>query len=94
MSSPQTLGTVLDSTLRQLGIKTKVEQYGVIDLWGELVGEQIARVTNIEKVENGTLFVRVTAAPWRTELVFRKKEILEKIHGAMSSETIKDIRFR
>ncbi len=92
--APRALGSVLDTLLRQLGIEAKVEQYGVFELWNELVGEQIARISNVEKIENGVLFVRVTAAPWRTELVFRKDEILEKIHTAMHSEAIKDIRFR
>jgi predicted nucleic acid-binding Zn ribbon protein len=92
--TPQALGSVLNALLRQLGIKAKVEQYGIFELWNELVGEQIARVSNVEKVENGILFVRVTAAPWRTELTFQKKEILEKIHAATHSNAIKDIRFR
>ncbi len=92
--SPKPISGVLDTLLQQLGIETKIKQYGVVDLWSKLVGEQIARVTQVEKVEGCVVFVRVTAAPWRTELIFRKKEILEKIHTAMNSETIKDIRFR
>ena len=93
-SSPQSLGSVLDALIRQLGIQTKLKQYDIVDLWGSIVGAQIAGVTSIDKIEKNVLIVKVSAAPWRTELTFRKKEILEKIHAAMNSDSIKDIRFR
>jgi hypothetical protein len=51
-------------------------------------------MTSVDKIDKNVLVVKVTAAPWRTELTFRKKEILEKVHAAMNSDSIKDIRFR
>ncbi len=92
--SPQTLGTVIDALFHQLGLQTRLKQYNIVDLWAATVGEQIASVTSVDKVEKNVLVVKVTAAPWRTELTFRKKEILEKVHAAMNSDSIKDIRFR
>lgn len=92
--SPQSLGSVIDALLRQLGIQTKVRQYDIVDVWGSIVGAQIASVTSIDKIEKNVLVVKVAAAPWRTELTFRKREILDKIHAAMNSDAIKDIRFR
>ena len=92
--SPQSLGSVIDALLRQLGIQTNLKQYDIVDVWGSIVGAQIASVTSIDKIEKNVLVVKVTAAPWRTELTFRKSEILDKIHAAMNSDAIKDIRFR
>jgi len=92
--SPQSLGSVIDALVRALGIHTKLKQYDIVDVWGSIVGEQIASVTSIDKIEKNVLVVKVTAAPWRTELTFRRGEILEKIHAAMKSDAIKDIRFR
>ena len=92
--APQSLGSVIDALVRQLGIQTKLKQYDIVDVWGSIVGAQIASMTSIDKIERGVLVVKVTAAPWRTELTFRRSEILEKIHAAMNSDAIKDIRFR
>ena len=92
--SPQSLGSVIDALIYQLGIRTKLKQYDIVDVWGSIVGAQIASVTSIDKIERNVLVVKVTAAPWRTELTFRKTEILDKIHAAMNSDAIKDIRFR
>jgi predicted nucleic acid-binding Zn ribbon protein len=93
-SPPESLGNVIDALMRQLGLQTKLKQYDIVGLWSSIVGEQIASVTSVDKVEKNVLVVKVTAAPWRTELTFRKKEILEKVHAAMNSGSIKDIRFR
>ena len=91
---PDSLGSVIDDLLHQLGIHTKLKQYDIVDVWASIVGAQIAEVTSVDKIERNVLVIKVTAAPWRTELTFRKKEILEKIHAAMNSDAIKDIRFR
>jgi predicted nucleic acid-binding Zn ribbon protein len=91
---PKPIDSVLDALIAQLGIKPKLDQYGIIPLWPEIVGAQIAKVTEVERIENGVLVIRVTNAPWRSELTFRRKEILEKIHQFMKGDVIKDIRFR
>jgi predicted nucleic acid-binding Zn ribbon protein len=91
---PESLGNVIDALLHQLGMQTKLKQYDLVGLWPSIVGEQIAGLTSVERIEKNVLVVKVTAAPWRTELTFRKKEILEKVHAAMNSDSIKDIRFR
>ena len=93
-TSPQTLGSVIDALLHRLGIDRRLKQYSIVDDWPAIVGPQIAQVTSVDRIERNTLVVRVSAAPWRTELSFRKKEILEKVHAAMNSDVIHDIVFR
>lgn len=90
----QTLGDALKMLVRSLGIEHQVEQYKIFDVWNEAVGQQVAKVAQPERLQNGVLFVAVNNAPWRTELTFRKKEILEKIHAVTHSQSIVDIKFR
>lgn len=92
--SPQSLGSVIDALFHQLGLEKKLKQYDIVDVWPTIVGSQIAQVTSVDKIQNNVLVIKVTAAPWRAELTFRRKEILEKIREAMNSDAIKDIRFR
>ncbi len=93
-SLPLAIGTVLDGLVKDLGIGQKIEENGVFEVWESVVGQRIAEVARAERVEKGVLLVRVSAAPWRTELTFRKSEILAKIHERMHSDVIHDIRFR
>ncbi len=90
----QSLGDALKLLVQSLGIEKQVEQYKIFDVWNDVVGQQVAKVAQPERLANGVLFVSVSNAPWRTELTFRKKEILEKIHQQTNSKSITDIKFR
>ncbi|MFA6540036.1 MAG: DUF721 domain-containing protein [Bacteroidota bacterium] len=90
----QSLGDALQTLIRSLGIEKQVEQYKVFDVWNTVVGEQVAKVATPQRVHNGVLIVSVSNAPWRSELTFRKKEILEKIRLETNSSSIVDIKFR
>ncbi len=84
----------LDKFVHSLGITKKMKQFSVITSWAEIVGEQIARVTDADRMENGILFVKTSTAPWRNELTMRRMEIMEKVNAAAGSNVVKEIRFR
>jgi predicted nucleic acid-binding Zn ribbon protein len=88
------LGDALQQLIKSLGIEQQVEQYKIFDVWNDVVGEQVAKVAVPQRIHNGVLIVGVNNAPWRNELTFRKKEILEKIHIKTNSHSITDIKFR
>ena len=77
-SSPESLGNVIDALMHQLGMQTKLKQYDIVALWPSIVGEQIASMTGVDRIEKNVLVVKVTAAPWRTELTFRKRKFWKK----------------
>ena len=58
------------SLVRDLGIAPKMAQYDVIAAWPDVVGPQIARVADPERMENGILYVAVKLR-YRTQRVVR-----------------------
>ena len=89
----QQLKTAIKIFLRKSGLEKGVKQNTALLLWDEVVGENIAENTNPEKVEHGILLVTVENSSWRQELVFKKKEIIDKLNNKIGKKTIKDIRF-
>lgn len=87
------IGAAIESVLKQLGIGERLRQYEVLDLWASVVGEQISKATEAESIRDGKLFVRVKHAAWRNELLYLKKEIIDKINGEMKQKIVKDIIF-
>ena len=87
------IGIAIESTLKQLGLGEKLKQYEVLELWPKIVGEQIAKITQVEHIRDGKLFVSVTHSTWRNELIFLKKELIVKINQAVSPNVVKDIIF-
>lgn len=91
---PEPFAIALDKFVHQVGITKKMKQFSVITSWPDIVGSQIARVTEAERIDNGILFIKTATAPWRNELTMRRLEILEKVNAAAGSNVVKEIRFR
>ncbi len=93
-STPKHIGNSITSVLHRLGIGKKLKRYEIFDLWPEIVGTQIAQVTKVDYIDGGKLFVSVSRATWRNELMFLKKELIDKINKALQEHIIDDIIFR
>ena len=89
----QALKTAIKIFLKKAGLDKGVKQNTALLIWDEVVGENIAENTSAEKVEHGTLTIKVDNSSWRQELVFKKKEIIDKLNSRIGKKTIKEIRF-
>ena len=85
----QAIEEAIDST----GIKSALSQEAAVVLWGSIVGEAVSSVTKAERVESGTLIVKVETAVWRQELHMQKEEIINKINKKIGTRAIREIRF-
>jgi predicted nucleic acid-binding Zn ribbon protein len=83
----------LSQALHQLGLDQRMKQRRVINDWALLVGENISHIAKPDRIQDGVLFVRVQSMTWRTELLFQKQAILDKISDTLGKDLIKDIRF-
>jgi predicted nucleic acid-binding Zn ribbon protein len=92
--SASSLADALRQLLRSLGIETKVKQNLAAASWPKIVGEGVAKVSAVDRVENGILFVKVESSSWRNELVFMRRDIIKKMNSFLGDEVIVDIRFK
>ena len=91
---PVPIRSAIEELVAALGIDGTLRRYRVLAGWAEIVGEQIARVTEPQRIDNGVLFVSVKTAPWRAELTLKRLEIIHKLNAAAGADVIRDIRFR
>ena len=75
------------------GIKSAINQESAVVLWDTVVGKTVSSVTKAERVESGTLIVRVETSVWRQELHLQKEEVIKKINIKIGTTAIRDIRF-
>ena len=87
------LKEVINEAVEDAGIKSAINQETAIILWEEAVGEVVSSVTKAERVESGTLTIKVETAVWRQELHMQKKEIINKLNKKIGTRAIRDIRF-
>ena len=87
----ETLGQILETYLKELGIEKPVKRYTVLSIWSKVVGERIAEVTQPLRFDGGKLFIRVKSAVWRHELIYYKTEIIQKINQELQDRIVYDI---
>ncbi len=87
------LKKAIEEAIDGAGIKYALDQEKAVILWAVVVGDVVSGVTKAEKVESGTLVVRVETSVWRQELHMQKEEIIKKINKKIGTKAIRDIRF-
>lgn len=92
---PEAVANVVAEFLAQRGLRDRVEQAGIIPEWAQLVGQQIAAVTEPRSISaNGTLFVAVRTNAWMNELSLLEPELLKSLNARAKRSPIKKIRWQ
>jgi predicted nucleic acid-binding Zn ribbon protein len=76
------VGDALRDYLSRSGFGERLQQATVVEDWPKVVGDKIAAVSKPESVtRDGTLFVRVTSAPWMQVLQLLTPELLKRLRS-------------
>lgn len=89
----ETIGSVLDHSLKRLDLTTRLDEYAVWPVWNDVVGSVIARNAQPEKIRNGTLFIKVSSPVWMQQLQFMKDMIAGKLNHRLKGEVVKNLFF-
>ncbi|MBV8357844.1 MAG: DUF721 domain-containing protein [Deltaproteobacteria bacterium] len=89
----QQIGGTIQDLLANLDTGDHFELVRLIRLWPEVVGETIARRTQVCSLKFHTAVVRVSTAMWIQELNLMRPQILSRIKTAMHNDAVREIRF-
>jgi predicted nucleic acid-binding Zn ribbon protein len=78
---------------KSIGMRERFEENLAIAFWDATVGKQIAQHTEPLKVIQGVMLVKVDEDVWRTELSFRKHELIQEINKKIGKKAINEIKF-
>ena len=92
---PRPIGEAISSFLERSGIARRVDQASVIPEWPQLVGAQIAQVTEpLSIARDGTLFVAVKTSAWMNELSLLEPQLLASINARPTRARVARIRWQ
>jgi predicted nucleic acid-binding Zn ribbon protein len=78
---PTSIADVMAAVLAQKGMAERIAQVGAIDDWADVVGAQIAAVTEpLSITADGVLWVRVSTAAWMNELSLLAPTLLHRLN--------------
>ncbi|MFW5656979.1 MAG: DUF721 domain-containing protein [Bacteroidota bacterium] len=93
-SNTQSLKDILGDYVEELNLSQKLKELRVIKLWPELMGPAINNVTKDIYIKNGILFVHLTSAAARNELMMRREAIIVVMNKKVGSEVVKKVVLR
>jgi predicted nucleic acid-binding Zn ribbon protein len=92
---PRPIGEAITSFFERSGIARRIEQASVIPEWPQLVGGQIAQVTQPLSISrDGTLFVAVKTSSWMNELSLMEPQLLASLNAKQGRAPVARIRWQ
>jgi predicted nucleic acid-binding Zn ribbon protein len=87
------VGAVLAAVLDKHGVREQVRRMEVLELWPEIVGEDLAKVTRARSVEDTALFVEVRSSAWLMELNMMKRDFLARVNERVEDAPFERVVF-
>ena len=87
------VGSVFEKMLDEYKLSLKYHETELISTWSDLVGETIAKKTTRIFFKKKKLFVEISSAPLRHELMLSKSRVKEIIENKFGKGLIEDIIF-
>ena len=78
--------------LRESGLEKAVLETRVTELWPQVMGPTVARLTRSVEVNDGTLIVRISSAALKSQLFDCRFDLIKKINQAVGGEVLHDCR--
>ncbi|HIT15039.1 MAG TPA: DUF721 domain-containing protein [Candidatus Avimuribaculum pullicola] len=88
------VGDIITKLLKEDNIDRQFDEQKVVYLWPEIVGSGINRYTVSRYVKNGVLYLHLSSAALRNELMMSRTALIKRLNEAVGSEVIHDIVIR
>lgn len=88
------IGGLIQQYLRETGLETPLNEYRLIQAWDTVIGPAMSKYTTDLKIFNQVLFVRVSSAAVRNELMMRRTELVARLNAQVGAQVITQIVLR
>lgn len=88
------VGGVILQYLREMGLETPLNEHRLIQAWDTVLGPAVSRYTKELRIYNQVLFVTVSSAALRNELMMRRSELVARLNAQAGAQVITQIVLR
>ncbi len=79
--------------MRANGLETPLNQYRLVEAWGNLKTPPVGPYTEKAFIRNQTLHVKLKSAALRANLMMQRKELVRQLNAQVGADVITDIIF-
>ena len=87
----QSVGNYIQHFLEKNGKTSLFLEQQAVELWGEIVGEFVAKQTKKVFAKQGILYITIPNAALRFEIMNSRSQIINNINESLGTEVIKGI---
>ena len=91
---PKSIKTLMSDYFKGTNLKEINQAINISTVWKNIVGNTIAKNTEIQKFKNGKITVKTSNPIWRNELIFQKEDLLNRLKKEEPELNIKELEFR
>jgi predicted nucleic acid-binding Zn ribbon protein len=88
------VGGVILQYLREMGLETPLNEHRLINAWDTVLGPAVSKYTTDLKIYTQVLFVTVSSAALRNELMMRRTELVARLNAQVGAQVITQIVLR
>lgn len=88
------MGDAMKKFLEKSRLKNGIRAAQIDEIWEKIMGKTIAKYTDKIEIVQQTLFVHTTVAPLKQEILFQKKQIIQRINEEFHDTIVKDVVIR
>ena len=93
-SNIKTIGESLNELIHHLKLDEKVTESRIREGWKQVMGHNIAVLTNDFALKNGKLTIYLKSSVLRNELYMSKRKVIITLNEFLGDDVIKDIVFK
>jgi len=93
-SQTQKLSDVISECLRELQIDRKLKEVSIVSQWEELMGRTVAVRTDRIYIRNRILYIHVTSAVLKNELLMMRQQIINKLNENAGEKLVESMVIR
>ena len=91
--NPVLVKNVIDKILLNKKLNNGLLEIKIKDAWKNVMGKNVNTYTTNIKLNKQIIFVKLSSAPLKNELVYRSDTIIKLLNNELGQEKIKEIKF-
>lgn len=93
-NNAEPIGKLIQNYLRQESLESPLNEHRLINAWSEVLGTTIASYTRDLFIKNQVLYVHLTSAALRQELMMGRELLVRNLNARVGAQVITNIVFR
>ena len=90
----KSIAEIIGDFMQQEDIEATVLEHKALNLWGQVVGPGVNRLTTERYVDDGVITVKIASAALRNDLMLTRSSIINQLNQLVGKPVIKEIIFR